>query len=100
MTYFVPMHKDIIKNVPTGLGFKCAGEYFDELSEAQEYLEARIEKEEFLAQQEFEEKLMKKMFSSPPPEVQLGGKKELIEHIAKMAVELYEKDEDGLLRLK
>ncbi len=48
-----------------------------------------LTKEEFLEQKEFEERLMKEMFSRPV-EVQLGGKSEFINHIAKKAVELYE----------
>ncbi len=49
-----------------------------------------IDKEEFMRQKEFEENLMETMLKRPPVDVQLGGKKAILNYIAEMAVELYE----------
>ena len=47
-----------------------------------------MNKEEFLAQQKMEENLMEAFFQSP--DIQRGNKKDIINHIAETAVELYE----------
>ena len=49
-----------------------------------------LTKEEFLAQQEQEEMLMDALFSNTPLSVQMDGKKEILNHIAQTAVDLYE----------
>ncbi len=49
-------------------------------------------KEEFMEQREFEENLMETLFKRPPAEVQLGGRKAILNYIAEAAVELYEKE--------
>ena len=49
-----------------------------------------LSKEEFLEQQEQEQILMDAIFVKPPLEVQMGSKKDVLNHIAKGAVELAE----------
>ena len=47
-------------------------------------------KEEFEQQKKDEEALMDAFFNQAPPEVQMGGRKAIIAHIAQNTVDLYE----------
>lgn len=56
-----------------------------------------MSKEEWLEQQEFEERVLDSMIHHPPFEVVTGNKAKFIEYLAKTAVELFEgrKGEDN-----
>lgn len=49
-----------------------------------------MSKEEFEKQKEFEDNLMNSFFARPPLEVQLSGKRAILDHIVDTAIKLYE----------
>jgi len=49
-----------------------------------------LTKDEFLAQQEFEDKVIQSMFAEIPLKVRMGSKIDVINHIAETAIRLYE----------